>query len=128
MITEDHRMNHELFVNFEHQKRFMELRQQLKPEMQMDFNWLPMLYLMAGNKDVEEALLPHMNLQEGFFNYEEVKNTGILTQLALEFYTGEHTLKVNDLTALERREFDLALAAIRIKHKINWYKNSEKAV
>lgn len=119
-------MNHELFVNFEHQKRFMELRQQLKGDLQMDPRWLPMLFLMAGNKQVEQTLLPYMNLPEGIFHYEEVQDSAILIQLAVEFYTGEHGILANDLTNLERREFDLALASIRIKHKIGWFKNEKR--
>lgn len=116
-------MNHELFINFEHQKRFLELRQQLKAELQMDTNWLPMIFLMAGNKEIENVLLPHMDLPKGKFDDKEIKDSGVLIKLAIEFYTGEDALFVNDLTNLNRIDFDLALAAIRIKHKISWYKN-----
>ncbi|HBI03538.1 MAG TPA: hypothetical protein DDY49_05870 [Paenibacillaceae bacterium] len=114
-------MNHELFINFEHQKRFLELRQQLNADLQMDHNWLPLIFLMAGNKEVENVLLPHMDLPGGKFDDKEIKDPGVLLKLAIEFYTGENALFVNDLTNLNRRDFDLALAAIRIKHKISWY-------
>lgn len=126
-------MNHELFVNFEHQKRFMELRQQLKDELQMDNRWLPMIFLIAGNKELEQKVLPSINFETGELNDDALisgtdSETGqnILLRLAIDFYTGENTVFANELTKLDRAPFDLALAAIRIRHKIGWYQTSQK--
>ena len=65
-------MNHELFVNFEHQKRFMELRQQLNEKYMLDSNWISLVFLAAGNKELEQKVIPSINFQTGEFDFEEM--------------------------------------------------------
>lgn len=124
-------MNHELFVNFEHQKRFMELRQQLNEKYMMDKQWISLVFLVSGNKELEQKILPYIHFLTGEFDFEGMlqkndftEELNVLAKLAVDFYTGNDSVFVNELVNLNRMNFDLALAVTRIRHKIGWFQTA----
>lgn len=114
------------FLNFEHQQQFNTLREEL-PEVYMnDIERKSLIYLMAGNKELEAKMKPYIDWVEGF-SYEDMfkqedfsSGLKVLANLAVVLYNHGVKLNFSDVfTYLDKDNLELALSAARYRYGVD---------
>jgi hypothetical protein len=113
------------FLNFEHESKFIEMRGLLPERLRKDPERLSVVFLMAGNSELERKITPYMDWEEGFdfekmFENEDF-SSGLktLAKLAVVLYNGGATLEFRDVFYyLDEKNLELALNAANYRYGI----------
>lgn len=119
-------MDKKLFINYGHEKSFVEKKFELPAGYQGDQKCLSVLFLATGNKELESKLLPYLDAKAASFRFPASFNLeslpvelSILVRLAIVLLNDEIQLNVNDFSALDEKNLTLALNAIKYRYTVN---------
>lgn len=111
------------FMSPDHQDRYTQAVATLPEFRRRGRDWRATLYLLTGNPELWQKAGRYFDGQRGEYNWVDMLERedftgGLLTlaSLSVALFNGDGGLKVADLwERLDRRNFDLALAAISLR-------------
>lgn len=106
------------FLNMDHQSRFHKIKDFLPVNLRRDPEGLSVVYLIAGNKELEKKITPYMAWENGFdfnemFEKEDFSSElKVLAKLAVVLYNNSVELNLIDLYRyLDEENLELAINA-----------------
>ncbi|MCF2650882.1 hypothetical protein [Niallia circulans] len=107
------------FLNFEHQQRFNTLREELPEGYMNDIERKSLIYLMAGNKELE-AWFEGFSYEDMFKQEDFSSELKVLANLAVVLYNHGLNLDFSDVfTMLDKDNLELALCAARYRYGVD---------
>ena len=114
------------FLDLNHEKKFFEMKDLLPDRLKMDPERLSVIYLMAGNSELEEKVTPYMDWEEGFdfikmFEKEDFSSgLEVLAKLAVVLYNNGTSLEFSEVfNYLDEHNLELALNAANYRYRTN---------
>lgn len=108
-------------LGFSHMYRIYELKREIKTGENVPF--LSVIFLMAGNRELEDKISPFIDLENGLYHYKDLLSAlssnelGVLVKLTIALYNKEAKVDITDLSKLSQRNLSLALRAIKFCYK-----------
>lgn len=114
-------MNHIDFLSSEHYNEFKRLAQRLSDPGHTGRQYFAALYVIAGNAEVREHLLPYMDLEAGKIRTSTIiddntfaKGDFVLAKLVIHLYNHKEWVLPTELIALPEQDYKLAMQAITL--------------
>lgn len=114
-----------VFLSEEHYERFLQLKDSLAEEFRNRKEYLSVIFLLAGNKELCEKIFPYFDEKEGIFNYNEMFNQEkfsnsyyTLAKLAIHLFNNEKEITPLELISnLDQSKYELAMNAIYVRRQ-----------
>lgn len=114
-----------VFLNDEHYERFIQLKDLLAKAYQNDKEYLAVIFLLAGDKELFKKVSPYFDEKEGIFNFTEMFNKEefsssyyTLAKLAVHLFNNEEKITPLELVSnLDQSRYKLAINAIYVRRQ-----------
>lgn len=114
------------FLNYEHELQFSRLKEEMPERFYNDRERLAVVFLMAGNKELERKMKPYIDWEEGFFFDEMFENEDfssglkVLAKLAVILFNNGVSLEFHEFfTRLDETNLQLGLSAANYRYDIS---------
>lgn len=109
------------FLNREHRLTFEEMRSDLKPYHRNNEEFLSVLFITAGHKELQLKISPYFS-ESGEFHSVEMfdeqdfsRGMMVMAKLAVHLFNNNVTIEPLDLMSLDDELFTLAMNAIKLR-------------
>lgn len=114
------------FLNYEHELRFLKIKESMPEKFYKDRERLAIVFLMAGNQELQDKMEPYIDWEEGFYFDEMFKKEDfssglkVLAKLAVVLYNSGIPLEFQDLyEKLDETNLKLAFYAANYRYDRN---------
>ncbi|AVB12117.1 hypothetical protein ACFVL4_24390 [Bacillus subtilis] len=124
------------YSSLDHKYDFLEMRRNLPEQYRFSKECLSVIFLMAGNKELNQKLTPYFEGDKGEFETEKMfeeqefcsSDLKTLAQLAVSLFNTNKRIDAQKLISLGKENFDLAINAIVLRKEgisTGYHQNSE---
>jgi len=111
------------FLNQEHQAKFQELRVEMSEEYRTNKEYLSVVFIMAGDKELFNKIHPYFDRKSGLFSSDDMfqeqdfsSGIKVLAKLAVHLFNNNETVNPLDMIdSLDDQRLHLAINAILLR-------------
>ncbi|MEX3914286.1 hypothetical protein AB4672_21170 [Bacillus paralicheniformis] len=111
------------YASLDHKYDFLEMRRNIPEHYRFNKECLSVIFLMAGNKELNLKLAPYFDGDKGKFETEKMfeeqefcsSDLKTLAQLAVSLFNTNKRINTQKLISLGKEDFDLAINAIILR-------------
>ncbi|TCI21698.1 hypothetical protein [Exiguobacterium sp. SL-9] len=114
-------MNHIDFKSSDHYNEFKRLAQRLTDPGQTDREYFAALYVISGNQQIRERMLPYMDLEAGTIRTSTIIDDNtfdnrefVLAKLIIHLYNHKEWVLPTELISLPEDDYKLAMQAMTL--------------